>query len=98
MIFTINMAPHRRNRNQSCDRFPRPAPSHARGCPSLDRATWGVKNGGQGCLDHVRLTMERLEVGWTVTAIHLDVTARIPGGVKGELRREFDGVSKGRRR
>jgi osmotically inducible protein OsmC len=26
------------------------------------------------------LTMERLEAGWTVTAIHLDVNARIPGG------------------
>jgi osmotically inducible protein OsmC len=28
------------------------------------------------------LTMERLEAGWTVTAIHLDVNARIPGGDK----------------
>jgi len=26
------------------------------------------------------LTMERLDAGWTVTAIHLDVNARIPGG------------------
>jgi osmotically inducible protein OsmC len=26
------------------------------------------------------LTMERLEAGWTVTAIHLDVNARIPEG------------------
>jgi osmotically inducible protein OsmC len=26
------------------------------------------------------LTMEKLEAGWTVTAIHLDVTAKIPGG------------------
>ena len=25
------------------------------------------------------LTMEKLEAGWTVTAIHLDVTASIPG-------------------
>ena len=25
------------------------------------------------------LTMERLDVGWTVTQIHLDVTARVPG-------------------
>jgi osmotically inducible protein OsmC len=24
--------------------------------------------------------MEKLEAGWTVTAIHLDVTAKIPGG------------------
>lgn len=26
------------------------------------------------------LTMEKLDVGWTVTKIHLDVQARIPGG------------------
>ncbi|HWP91223.1 MAG TPA: OsmC family protein [Thermodesulfobacteriota bacterium] len=25
------------------------------------------------------LTMEKLDAGWTVTAVHLDVTARIPG-------------------
>jgi osmotically inducible protein OsmC len=31
------------------------------------------------------LTMERLEVGWTVTAIHLDVNARIPGGDKAKF-------------
>ena len=28
------------------------------------------------------LTMERLDAGWIVTAIHLDVNARIPGGDK----------------
>jgi osmotically inducible protein OsmC len=26
------------------------------------------------------VTMEKLDVGWTVTAIHLDVTAKIPNG------------------
>jgi osmotically inducible protein OsmC len=26
------------------------------------------------------LTMEKLEAGWTVTAIHLDVAVKIPGG------------------
>lgn len=26
------------------------------------------------------LTMDKLEAGWTVTEIHLDVTAKIPGG------------------
>jgi lipoyl-dependent peroxiredoxin len=26
------------------------------------------------------LTMEKLEAGWTVTAVHLDVVGRIPGG------------------
>jgi osmotically inducible protein OsmC len=24
------------------------------------------------------LTMEKLETGWTITAVHLDVTARVP--------------------
>ena len=28
------------------------------------------------------LTMEKLEAGWTVTAIHLDVVARIPGAAQ----------------
>ncbi|MGH9508782.1 MAG: OsmC family protein [Terriglobales bacterium] len=31
------------------------------------------------------LTMEKLEAGWTVTAIHLDVVAKIPGGVQAEF-------------
>src|SRR6266699_6801732 len=31
------------------------------------------------------LTMERLDAGWTVTAIHLDVNARIPGGDKAKF-------------
>ncbi|MBI4507874.1 MAG: OsmC family protein [Chloroflexi bacterium] len=26
------------------------------------------------------LTMERTDAGWTVTAVHLDVTAKVPGG------------------
>jgi osmotically inducible protein OsmC len=26
------------------------------------------------------VTMEKLEVGWTVTRVHLDVVAKIPGG------------------
>ncbi|MCI0353457.1 MAG: OsmC family protein [Acidobacteria bacterium] len=31
------------------------------------------------------LTMEKLDAGWTVTAIHLDVTAKIPGGDKAKF-------------
>ncbi len=31
------------------------------------------------------LTMERLDAGWAVTAIHLDVNARIPGGDKAKF-------------
>ena len=29
---------------------------------------------------NAQLTMEKLEAGWTVTAIHLDVAAKIPNG------------------
>src|SRR3954470_8948044 len=29
---------------------------------------------------NVTLTMEKLDSGWTITAVHLDVTARIPNG------------------
>jgi len=31
------------------------------------------------------LTMEKLEAGWTVTAIHLDVAVKIPGGDKAKF-------------
>lgn len=31
------------------------------------------------------LTMEKLEQGWTVTEIHLDVTVKIPGGDKAKF-------------
>ena len=31
------------------------------------------------------LTMEKVEAGWTVTAIHLDVKATIPGGDKAKF-------------
>lgn len=34
---------------------------------------------------NAKLTMEKLEAGWTVTAIHLDVTAKIPGGDKAKF-------------
>jgi len=27
---------------------------------------------------NARLTMEKLEAGWTITAVHLDVTAKVP--------------------
>ena len=39
---------------------------------------------GAGCVESIEtsatLTMEKLEAGFTITAIHLDVVARIPGG------------------
>lgn len=33
------------------------------------------------------VTMEKLEAGWTVTAIHLDVTAKIPGADAGAFQK-----------
>ena len=31
------------------------------------------------------LTMEKLEAGWTITAVHLDVVAKVPGATRGSL-------------
>src|SRR3569832_458119 len=46
--------------------------------------------GGQGMTAEsidttASVTLEKLEKGWTVTKIHLDVVARIPGGDKGKF-------------
>ena len=31
------------------------------------------------------VTMEKLDAGWTITAVHLDVTAKIPNGDRGKF-------------
>jgi osmotically inducible protein OsmC len=36
----------------------------------------------QGLETSAAVTMEKLEAGWTITKVHLDVAARIPGGDK----------------
>lgn len=46
--------------------------------------------GGQGMTAEsinttAAVTLEKLEKGWTVTKIHLDVTAKIPGGDKAKF-------------
>jgi lipoyl-dependent peroxiredoxin len=41
------------------------------------------------------LTMEKLEAGWTVTAIHLDVNVRIPGGDKAKFEAAANGAKAG---
>ena len=41
------------------------------------------------------LTMEKLEAGWTVTAIHLDVTAKIPGGDRVKFDQAADNAKAG---
>ncbi len=40
------------------------------------------------------LTLEKTEAGFTVTAIHLDVKARIPGGNKGSFDKAADEAKK----
>jgi osmotically inducible protein OsmC len=41
------------------------------------------------------LTMERLDAGWTVTSIHLDVTAQIPGGDQEKFKTAADAAKAG---
>jgi osmotically inducible protein OsmC len=41
------------------------------------------------------LTLEKLEVGWTVTAIHLDVVARIPGATAEQFQTCAENAKKG---
>ena len=41
------------------------------------------------------LTMEKLEAGWTVTEIHLDVTCKIPGADKTKFETAADNAKKG---
>ncbi|MGH9555915.1 MAG: OsmC family protein [Terriglobales bacterium] len=57
------------------------AAAHA-GCFSmaLSGQLGGVGMTAESINTKATLTMEKLEAGWTVTAIHLDVTAKILGG------------------
>jgi len=41
------------------------------------------------------LSLEKLEAGFTVTAIHLDVTAKIPGGDKAKFETAAENAKKG---
>ena len=41
------------------------------------------------------LTMEKLEAGWTVTEIHLDVTCKIPGADKAKFETAAENAKKG---
>jgi lipoyl-dependent peroxiredoxin len=41
------------------------------------------------------LTMEKLDAGWTVTAIHLDVKARVPGADPASFRELAENAKKG---
>ncbi|HTM21625.1 MAG TPA: OsmC family protein [Kofleriaceae bacterium] len=41
------------------------------------------------------LTMEKLDAGWTVTAIHLDVTAEVPGADDGAFQKAAENAKAG---
>ena len=41
------------------------------------------------------VTMEKLDAGWTVTAIHLDVTAVVPGADKDAFQQAAENAKKG---
>src|SRR5438270_7608981 len=41
------------------------------------------------------LTMEKLESGWTITAVHLDVTARIPNADAAAFQKAADNAKSG---
>jgi osmotically inducible protein OsmC len=41
------------------------------------------------------LTMEKLDSGWTITAVHLDVTARIPQGDAAAFQKAADNAKSG---
>src|SRR5713226_5431591 len=41
------------------------------------------------------LTMEKLEAGWTITAVHLDVTARVPKADEAAFRKAAEDAKKG---
>ena len=41
------------------------------------------------------LTMEKLDAGWTVTEIHLDVSCKIPGADKAKFEAAADNAKKG---
>ena len=41
------------------------------------------------------LTMEKLDAGWTITAVQLDVTARVPKADEGAFRKAAEDAKKG---
>lgn len=41
------------------------------------------------------LTMEKQEAGWAITAVHLDVTARIPGGDRAKFEQAAKSAKEG---
>src|SRR5436305_111741 len=44
---------------------------------------------------NAKLTMEKLEAGWTITAVHLDVTAKVPGADTAAFNKAADNAKAG---
>ncbi len=72
------------------------AAAHA-GCFSmaLSGQLGGVGMTAESIRTQATLTMEKLDAGWTVTGIHLDVTAKIPGGVNTEFQQAAEKAKAG---
>ncbi|MGH9581129.1 MAG: OsmC family protein [Terriglobales bacterium] len=72
------------------------AAAHA-GCFSM--ALSGQLGGAGMTAESIRTTatvkMEKLEAGWTVTTVHLDVTAKIPGGDKAKFEQAANNAKAG---
>ena len=70
--------------------------AHA-GCFSmaLSGQLGGMGMTAQSIATTATVTMEKLEAGWTVTAIHLDVTASIPGADAGAFEKAAQNAKAG---
>ena len=70
--------------------------AHA-GCFSmaLSGQLGGMGMTAQSIATNATVTMEKLEGGWTVTAVHLDVTAAIPGADEGAFQKAAQNAKAG---
>jgi osmotically inducible protein OsmC len=72
------------------------AAAHA-GCFSmaLSAQLTGAKLEPDSIATQATLTMEKLDAGWTITAVHLDVEARVPGAEEAAFRELAESAKKG---
>jgi osmotically inducible protein OsmC len=72
------------------------AAAHA-GCFSmaLSAQLSGAKLEPESIATEATVTMEKQDAGWTITAVHLDVEARVPGGEEAAFRELADTAKKG---
>ena len=60
---------------------------------SVQLGTMGMT--AQSIATNASLTMEKLDAGWTITQIHLDVTAKIPGADAGAFEKAAQNAKAG---